>query len=121
MSDFSPGIVWFIMAETLGIWFWPVLALAAVLLLLVIAGFTRLRRARRSAGRPLVAALLATLAVALVAAWFVPAWTRAGAGSLAAPVDYVFTFLVALIPGGIVGALVFFTAASHCARRGRTA
>ena len=50
----------------------------------------------------------------------VPAWTSTSAGALAAPVDYLFAVLFALVPGSMVGALVFFLAANRCAAKHRS-
>lgn len=121
MSEFNPVTLFFILREGMGIWLWLLMALAAVLLAGIVLGFLRLRRAGQPAKRPLLAALAAALAVATVFTFLVPMWSMSGPGALGAPVDYLFAFLIALVPGGIAGAAVFFLAATRCAGRARPA
>lgn len=117
MSDFDPVTLYFILAESFGPWLWALLALAAILLIGVVAGFVRLRRARRPVFKPLLAAIVAGLATAAALLFAVPAWTLADPSALSAPVDYAFAFLVALVPGAIVASGVFMLAARRSAAR----
>ena len=121
MSDFDPVTLFFIAYESFGALLWVLLGLAAVLLVGIVISALKLRRAGRPATRPVIAALVVG-AVATVAATFaVPGWTLAGPGALAAAIDYGFAALFALVPGAIVGAVIFMLAANRCARRGAIA
>jgi len=119
MSDFNPVTLYFILHEAMGAWLWLLAALAIVLLVGIVLGAARLRRARHPAKRQLLMALAAGLATAVAFTFLVPMWTLAGPGALAGPIDYVFAFLFALVPGGIVGSAVFFLAAMRCAGMAR--
>lgn len=118
MSDFNPESLFFILYESIGLRLWLLLALAAVLLIGVVVSAFKLSRAGRSMKRPLLAALIAGLVVALAAAYVVPVWTLADVGALGAAIDHAFAFLIALVPGAIVAALIFMLAARRCASRG---
>ncbi len=121
MNDFNLTTIYFILSEGMGFWLWALVALALVLLAGIVAGFVKLRGAGRPAKRPLMAALVTGLLTTVVFTFLVPAWTLTGPGALSAPIDYVFAFLFALVPGGIVASAVFFLAAMKCAGRARTA
>src|SRR5690606_22640264 len=73
MSDFNLVSLYFIAQASLGIWFWPLVVVMILLVLGVLSGWRALRRARRSAKRPLTASLLiwlvATIAVTLALPW----------------------------------------------------
>lgn len=117
MSDFDLVSIYHILVETMGIWLWIAVAVAVVALLVIIAGFARLRGAARPAGGPLGVALAAGAVVTVVATFFVPVWTLADAGALLAPVDYVFAVLLGLVPGGITAVAVFYITAARSALR----
>ncbi len=116
MSDFDPVTIFYILYESMGMWLWVLTGLALVLLLGVISGFMKLRRAGRPASRSLVAAVVAGLFAAAAVTFAVPIWTLADPSALSAPVDYVVAFLFALVPGAIIASLVFMLAARRCAR-----
>ncbi len=118
MSDFDPVTLYFIVHESFGVWLWLLLGLAVILLIGIAGGVLKLRRAGRPATRPVMAALIVGAIATLAAMFAVPGWTLAGPGALGAAIDYVSAVLFALVPGAIVGALVFMLAASRCARRG---
>jgi hypothetical protein len=118
MSDFDPVAIFFILHESMGVWLWLLLGAALVLLAGMVLSVLRLRRAGRSAMRPVVAASVVGLIVAVAATFAVPAWTLADAGALSAAIDYVVAFLFALVPAAFVAGLVFMLAARLCAARG---
>lgn len=117
MSDFNPVTLFHILHESIGVWLWLLLALAFVLLFGIVTAALKLRRAGRPMKRPLVAALIAGLVVAAVATFAKPVWTLSDFGALHAAIDYAIAFLLALVPGAIVAALVFMLAATRCAKR----
>ena len=117
MSDFNPTTIYFILSESMGGWLWVLVALAFILLTGIVSGGIKLRKARRSARRPLTGAIVAGLAVTAIFTFLVPVWTLAGPGALVAPVDYAAAILLALVPGASAGALAFFLAARKCAVR----
>lgn len=117
MSDFHPVTLFFILQESLGVWLWLLLALALVLLVGIVVAVRKLRHAGLPMKAPFVAALIAGLVVAAVATFAMPVWTLSDFGALHAAIDYAIAFLFALVPGGIVAALVFMLAARHCAAR----
>lgn len=117
MSDFNPVALFFILYESAGAWFWPLLGLALVLAAGVIVSAWRLRRAGRPMKRPIAAALIIGLVAAAAATFAVPGWTLADVGALGAAVDYAFALLIALAPAAVVAALAFMLAAHRCARR----
>lgn len=121
MGDFNPVTLFFILREGMGIWLWLLMALAAVLLAGIVIGFARLRRAGQPAKRPLLMALAVGLATAVLFTFLVPMWSLSSPAALGAFVDYLFAFLIALVPGGIAGAAVFFLAALRCAGRAKPA
>lgn len=99
----------------MGAWLWFLLALAAMLLLGIVVSTLKLRRAGRSAKRPIVVALVVGLIVVVMATFAVPGWTLADIGALSAAVDYDSAFLFALVPGAIIGAMIFVLTAIRCA------
>lgn len=117
MSDFNPVTVFFILYESMGVWLWPLLGLALLLLAGIIMSALKLRRAGRPVKRPIVMAVVVGLIAAVAVTFAVPAWTLAGPGALGAAVDYAFAFLFALVPGAVVASLVFMMAARRCAGR----
>lgn len=117
MSDFDPVAIFFILHESMGVWLWLLLGAALVLLAGIVMSVLRLRRAGRSVMRPIIAASVIGLIVAVAATFAVPGWTHADAGALSAAVDYVVAFLFALVPAAFVAALVFMLAARLCAAR----
>lgn len=119
MSDFNPVTLFFILSESMGAWLWLLVALAAVLLAGVVLGLRRLRRAQRSPRRPLMMAFAMGLVTAIVFSFLVPMWSLASLGALTGALDYAFAFLLALLPGAIVGSAVFFLAATRCAGMAR--
>jgi hypothetical protein len=121
MSDFDPVTLFFIAYESLGALLWVLLGLAAVLLAGIVISAVTLRRAGRPATRPIVAALVVGAVATAAATFAVPGWTLAGPGALATAIDYGFAALFALVPGAIVGAVIFMLAANRCARRGAIA
>lgn len=121
MSDFDPVTLFFIAYESFGALLWVLLGLAAVLLAGIVISAVKLRRAGRPATRPLVAALVVGAVATAAATFAVPGWTLAEPGALAAAIDYLFAILFALVPGAIVGAVIFMLAANRCARRGAVA
>ncbi len=117
MSDFNPITLYFILYESMGNWLWALIALSLVLLVGIVVGSTKLRKALKPARRPLTAAIVAGSAVTAIFTFLIPVWTLAGPGALVAPVDYAAAILLALVPGTSAGAFVFFLAASKCAAR----
>lgn len=117
MSDFNPVTLFHIFYESVGLWLWPLLFLATLVLYAIVSGLRILRVAGRPATRPLIATVVVGLATAVVFTFLVPFWTHADPGSLSAPVDYVFAFLIALAPAGVVASLVFSLAARRCAAK----
>ena len=107
MSDFNPVTLFFILSESLGGWLWVLVPLVLLLLAAIVASVRKLRNNGTPARRPLVTALLAGLATAVVFTFLVPVWTLAGPGALGAPIDILFAVLIALIPGGAVAAALF--------------
>lgn len=118
MNDFNPVTLFFILFESMGVWLWALVALALVLLVAIALGVIRLRKVGRSAKRPLMAALVIGVAATAIFTALVPFWTQTSPDSFVAPVDYFFAGFLALVPGGIAGAIVFFLTASRCAARG---
>lgn len=121
MSDFDPVTLFHILHESVGVLLWLVLGAAVLLLLGIVMSVMRLRRAGRPATRPVMAALIVGALATLAATFAVPGWTLAAPGSLGPAIDYAFVILVALVPGALVGALVFVLAAKRCASRGAAA
>ncbi len=119
MDDINPIVLTAILQESLGSWFWPIAVVALVLLAGVVLGFAKLVRARRSPMRPILAGLVATLVTAAAVAFLVPGWSLAELSALSGAVDYATAFALGLAPGAMVGAAVFFAAASRCAASGR--
>lgn len=117
MSDFNPLTLFYILSESMGFWLGALIVAALILLAGILLGVTRLRKADRSAKRPLIAALVTGAVTTLIFTFLMPVWTLAGPGALVSLVDYFIAGLLALVPGGIVGAIVFFLAASKCAAR----
>ncbi|MGE4369524.1 MAG: hypothetical protein AB7E12_07575 [Burkholderiaceae bacterium] len=112
MSDFNPVSVFYIAWETLAAWFWPLLVAGVALFIGVMLGLRRLRKARRSATRPVVVALLWGLAATALGTLALPYLTHAPVGVLASLVDFLVAFLLALVLGAAVFA-VAFTVAAH--------
>ena len=121
MSDFDPVTIFYILYESMGIWLWVLMGLALALILGVISGFMKLRRAGRSASRSLAAAVVVGLIAAAALTFAVPLWTLADPSALSAPIDYAVAFLFALVPGATVASLVFMLAARRCAARAAVA
>lgn len=117
MSDFNPATLFYILHESLGLWLWALLALAFGLLTGIVSSFVKLRRAGRTAVRPILVALLAGLISAAALTFAVPIWTLADPGALSAPIDYAIAFAFALVPGAIAASLVFILAAHRCKAR----
>ncbi len=121
MSDFSPVTMFFILYESLGVWLWLLLGLALVLLTGTVASALKLRRVGAVMKRPLIAAAIIGVAVAVATTFVVPNWTLTDTGALSAPVDYIVAFLFALVPGAIVAALIFIIVASRYKAAGTSA
>lgn len=117
MQELDPIAMLSILMETLGMWFWVLLAVAVVLLLGVIGGAVRLRRARASLKRPIRATLIIGVLATLVAYFLIPRWSQADPGSFRGGIDYITAVLLALVPGAMTAALVFSLAARQCASR----
>lgn len=118
MSEFDSVSLFHILYESMGAWLWLLLAAALGLLVGIAASALRLRRAGRPTKRPLVAAMIVGLIVAFAATFAIPSWTLADVGALSSASDYAFAFLFALLPGAIVGAIVFIFVAGQCVARG---
>ncbi|HLS69565.1 MAG TPA: DUF5368 family protein [Kiloniellales bacterium] len=118
MSDFDPVTLYFILYESMGFWLWLLLSFALILLVGIVASVLKLRRAGRALRGPLLAALIVGLIVAVAATFTAPAWTLADISALTVPLDYIFAFLLGLIPGAIAAALAFILAAQVGAARG---
>ncbi|MBX3553102.1 MAG: hypothetical protein KF697_11655 [Pseudolabrys sp.] len=117
MSDFDPTSLFYILYESMGVWLWFLLGLAAVLLFGMIVSARRLMRVGGSLKRPLFAALAVSVVVALLLSFAVPLWTLASPAALSSGIDYLFAFLFALVPGVIVGAVAFMFASRMCSAR----
>lgn len=102
-------------------WHWPLLLIALVLAVGVVSGTMRLRSARRSPKRPIVAAIVTGIVAAAIFFILVPGWTMATHDALNGPIDYIAAILIALVPGGGVAALVFSMASRRCASRAAAA
>ncbi|BBK36574.1 hypothetical protein STAQ_16520 [Allostella sp. ATCC 35155] len=121
MRDFDPVALFAILEESLGDWFWPLVALTVALAVAVVLAAVRLRRPGRG-GRRAVAMAIAAGAVAAIGFFFaVPVWTLAGIDSLNGPVDYLMAAAMALVPAAVVAALVFIAAAARGRRNGLAA
>lgn len=114
MSDFNPVSMFFILYESLGVWLWLLLGIAAVLLAGIFLTMRKLLRAGASLKRPVLIALIVGAVVAMLATFIVPVWTLAGPGALSAGIDYLFAFLFALVPGAIAGAIAFILLPRCC-------
>ncbi|MBD9373643.1 DUF5368 family protein [Rhizobium sp. ARZ01] len=117
MEDFNPVTLYFILHETIGSWLWPLVVFAATLVVGILVGTIRLRRAGRSPKRPVMAALAGGTLATAVALLLTPGWTLADFGSLTGPIDYLLTLLLALVPGAIVGAVLLLAALNRCAAK----
>lgn len=120
MSDFDPIALYFIAQATLGAWFWPLVVLMILLVLGTLSGWRALRRAQRSAKRPLVASvmvwLIATIAVTLALPW----WTGAAVSSYNSVLDVFLAVILAAAISFTLAMLVFSLAARKCAASGTT-
>lgn len=120
MSDFNLVSLYFIAQASLGIWFWPLVVVMILLVLGVLSGWRALRRARRSAKRPLTASLLiwlvATIAVTLALPW----WTGASIASYNSVLDVFLAVVMAAAVSFTLAMLVFSLAARKCAAKGTT-
>lgn len=119
MQGFDPVAIWAIIRETLGLWLWPLLALAPVLLLAVTAGALRLRAAAGRWRRPLIAALVGGTIATAISFLLVPGWSHARLSALAAPVDVVIALAMSLLPGAVVAGVIFSLVSITCTRRPR--
>ena len=117
MDNFNPFTMFAILQESLGLWLWGLLLIALVLIIGVVSGAMKLRFARRSLKRPVIAAVLAGSVATAIFLMLVPSWTMATHGALNGPVDYLAAILIACIPGGGITAMVFSMASWRCARR----
>jgi len=106
MNDFDPLVLFFVVRESFGVWFWPWAAGVALVLLAVLFAAVRVVRRHRF-GRTFGRALLAGLVTAVLVTALVPLWTAVGPGALSDAVDLAFAFLFALVPGAFVAAAVF--------------
>lgn len=121
MSDFNPVTLFFILYESLGPWLWVLLGLAIVLLAGIVSSFLRLRRSGGSASRSMLGAIIAGLITAAALTFVVPIWTLADPSALNGPIDYAVAFIFALVPGVLIGSLVFILSARLCGSRGAPA
>lgn len=117
MSDFNPVTLFFILSESMGVWLWLLVAAGLLLLAGIVFGLSRLRRAGRSARRPLTAAAIVGLVATAVLTFLMPAWTLAGTDAFASGLDIAIAVLLALVPGAMLAALVFTLASLRCASR----
>lgn len=115
MNEIDPLVLYHVVREGLGVLFWPVSALLAVVTLALLAAVVRAWRRGRF-GRILGRALLVGLAVTALATLAVPAWTLAGLDALNGPVDVAVAVLFALVPGSLAVAAVFITSAARLRR-----
>lgn len=118
MSDFNPVTLFFILSESMGGWLWLLIAAAVLLLGGIVFGLSRLRRAGRSAKRPLMAAAIVGTVATIVFTLLMPAWTLVGTDAFASGLDVAIAVLLALVPGVMIAALVFVMASLRCAARG---
>lgn len=121
MEDFNPVTIFSLLQESLGPWLWGLLLIALALAVGVVSGTMRLRSARRSPKRPIVAAIVTGIVATAIFFMLVPRWTMATHDALNGPVDYIAAILTALVPGGAVAALVFSMASRRCASRAAAA
>lgn len=111
MSDFNPVSLFHIALETLGLWFWAMALITAVLLIGVWTGFRRLRKQGRSASKPALIAVIAGLCGTAVCAAVLPSLTHASMSDLSGFVDYILVLLLSLLMGlGIFAAVFSVTA-----------
>lgn len=118
MNDFNPITLFAISYETMGVWTWLALFVALLLLAGIVTGILKLRNAKRSPKRPIMAALFMGVGATLAFSFVVPRWTLAQSGSLNGAVDYLAVILLAMIPGAAVASMVFSIASRRCAVRG---
>jgi hypothetical protein len=122
MSDFNPVTLFFILSESLGGLLWLLLAVAALLLVGIVFGVSRLRGVGRPAKRPLTAALVVGAVATIAFTFLLPRWTLTDTGAFASALDVAIAVLLALVPGVMIASLVFTMASLRCAARGpRTA
>ncbi|MCH2394504.1 hypothetical protein [Oceanibaculum sp.] len=95
MSGLSMGNIYFTALEFLGLWFFALLALAAIWAVLAVLALRTAPPPDRA--RPRFLALLAGIVAAILTALLLPAWTDAGFHHVAVLADYV------LLIGGAAG------------------
>lgn len=118
MSDFNPVSLYFIAQASLGSWFWPLVILLILLVLGAFSGWRALRRAQRSAKRPLVASALVWVAATIVVTLALPWWTSAPLSSYNSVLDVFLAVIMAASVSFTVALLVFSLAARKCAAGG---
>lgn len=117
MNDITLTSMYFILQETLGAWFFPTIILAGVLLVLLVYGFRIMSRSNKSVLRPLWIGGLAGVATAVVASVAVPYLTYATPSAFSSGLDVLLAFVLGLLPGVVVGVVVFTLAAQRYAAR----
>jgi len=120
MSDFNLVSLYFIAQASLGIWFWPLVVVMILLILGTLSGWRALRRAQRSAKRPLIASLLIWLAGTIVVTLALPWWTGAALSSYNSVLDIFLGVVIAAAVSFTLAMLVFSLAARKCAAAGTT-
>ncbi|MGM0562077.1 MAG: DUF5368 family protein [Pseudomonadota bacterium] len=111
MSEFDPLSLFAILYESFGVWFWPAVILACLLLVSIIASVVLIRRKDLAFGRPVLIALAVGATTTFIATLLAPAWTHADLGALGSIVDVVAAVALALVPGAAAAALAFLLVA----------
>ncbi|MCC7017526.1 MAG: DUF5368 family protein [Rhodospirillales bacterium] len=106
MNDFNPVVLFFIVKESLADLFWP-LSAVALLLLAGIAVAAARARARGRFGRAVAVSALVLIVVALALVPLMPLWSGVGTAALGSWLDVLFAFAFALVPAALLAALVF--------------
>ena len=117
MEDLNPITLFAIMQESLDGWFWPFTLVSLAVLAAALSGLLKLRNAKRSARKPLLAALVMGGAATALAFALAPGWSHARIAAFNGAIDYLGAFALALVPGSLVAGVIFSIASRRCATR----
>lgn len=102
MKELDPAVFVAVFQEMLGLWFWPLIALAAFIVLLCLYV---LARDRRIVSARLLAAEVLGLAGGAFGIWLAFTVTNSDWADIGGPIDWV--LLIAIFAAGTVGGIVF--------------
>jgi hypothetical protein len=102
MKELDPAVFVAVFQEMLGLWFWPLIALAAFIVLLCLYVLARDRRV--VSARLLLSELLG-LAGGVFGIWLAFTVTSSDWADIGGPIDWV--LLIAIFAAGTVGGIVF--------------